>query len=75
MNAVFPAIDESACQGCEDCIPACPGGALAMASGKARLAHPDDCTYCGDCELLCPSGAIRLPLEIVLRSPTVSDDE
>jgi NAD-dependent dihydropyrimidine dehydrogenase PreA subunit len=74
MAVILPAIDEAACQGCGDCIPACPGSALAMASSKAHLAHPEDCTYCGDCELICPHGAIQLPLQIVLRSPDVTVD-
>jgi NAD-dependent dihydropyrimidine dehydrogenase PreA subunit len=67
VSSPLPLIAEELCQGCGDCLDACPGEALELAGGVARLARPSDCAYCGDCELICPQGAIQLPLEIVAR--------
>jgi ferredoxin len=30
-------IDEELCDGCEECIPGCPEGAIQIIDGKARL--------------------------------------
>ncbi len=44
----------------------CPTGALALAEGKAVMAHPELCIYDGECEPVCPVAAIQLPYVIVL---------
>lgn len=62
----LPEIDAERCDGCGDCVEACPQGALALEDGKAVMARPADCDYCADCEAVCPPDAIRCPFEIVL---------
>lgn len=64
-SPVLPIILVERCNGCGDCVAACPTGSLELQSGHAVLARPEDCAYCGDCETLCPQGAIALPFEIV----------
>jgi len=63
-RAWLPIIDHTRCEGCGDCVAACPAGALALVEGRAALIHPADCTYCTACEDLCPNGAIALPFLI-----------
>ena len=49
-----------ACDGCGDCVPACPERILKV-NGRG-LAEIDfsagGCTFCGDCAVACPTGAI-----------------
>jgi Pyruvate/2-oxoacid:ferredoxin oxidoreductase delta subunit len=51
-------IDESKCDGCGLCIPACPEGALRIVDGKARLVAERLCDGMGACLGHCPRGAI-----------------
>ncbi len=53
-------IDEELCDGCGECIPACPEGALQIVNGKARLVREDFCDGLGACLGNCPKGAIRI---------------
>ena len=63
---LLPEINLEACTGCGECAVVCPTDALAMAEGKAVMAHPERCIYDGDCEPICPVTAIQLPYLIVL---------
>jgi NAD-dependent dihydropyrimidine dehydrogenase PreA subunit len=63
---LLPEINEATCTGCGDCVAVCPTGALALAGGKALMAHPGLCIYDGECEPVCPVAAIQLPYVIVL---------
>jgi NAD-dependent dihydropyrimidine dehydrogenase PreA subunit len=54
------AIDEEKCNGCGQCIPACPEGALAIVDGKARLVKESYCDGLGACIGGCPQGALRI---------------
>ena len=53
-------IDESKCNGCGDCIPACPEGAIQIIDGKARLVSDLFCDGLGACLGTCPTGAISV---------------
>lgn len=54
MNPVF--LDESKCDGCGDCISACPSSALVMVDGRPQQS-PENCIYCSTCLFTCESGA------------------
>ena len=53
-------IDPELCNGCGNCIPNCPEGALQMIDGKARLVSDLFCDGLGACIGECPVGAIRV---------------
>jgi ferredoxin len=53
-------IDDSLCNGCGQCIPGCPEGALQLIDGKARLVSDLFCDGLGACIGECPMGAIRI---------------
>ncbi|HKK71656.1 MAG TPA: 4Fe-4S binding protein [Candidatus Krumholzibacteria bacterium] len=53
-------IDEEACDGCGECVPACHEGAIEIIDGKARLVDDRFCDGLGDCLGECPQGAITL---------------
>lgn len=52
-------IDRDKCVGCGQCVNACPGGALQMVDGKAKLVREDFCDGLGVCIGECPVDAIR----------------
>ncbi len=51
-------INEAWCKGCVICVELCPESVLEMRSGKAKVAHLDQCSACMLCELRCPDFAI-----------------
>jgi len=53
-------IDETLCDGCGVCIPACHEGALQIVNGKARLVSDKLCDGLGACLGHCPRGAIKI---------------
>jgi NAD-dependent dihydropyrimidine dehydrogenase PreA subunit len=53
-------IDETKCDGCGECIPNCPEGALQIIDGKARLVRETQCDGLGACLGHCPKGAITV---------------
>ncbi len=53
-------IDESRCNGCGACIPACAEGALKIVDGKAKLTSEVHCDGLGACLGKCPQGAISI---------------
>ena len=53
-------IDDRLCNGCGQCIPNCPEGALQMIDGKARLISDLFCDGLGACIGECPVGAITI---------------
>lgn len=73
-----PVINASLCIGCASCVDACPEtGTLAMAAGKAILAHPDRCTGHAKCVTVCPTSAISLKFGNALqtiRVPNINEN-
>lgn len=53
-------IDADKCNGCGNCIPNCPEGAIQMIDGKARLISDLFCDGLGACLGTCPVGAIEV---------------
>ena len=56
-------VDPAACDGCSECIPACPFGAIEMAAGdghRVAVIAAASCKGCGACTPVCPTGAIDL---------------
>ncbi len=53
-------IDEEKCNGCGNCVPGCPEGALQIIDGKARLVSDLHCDGLGACIGDCPTGALKI---------------
>jgi NAD-dependent dihydropyrimidine dehydrogenase PreA subunit len=53
-------IDESKCDGCGECVPACHEGAIRIVGGKALLVADLLCDGLGACLGHCPQGAITV---------------
>ena len=53
-------IDQKKCNGCGECIPNCPEGAIQLIDGKARLISDIFCDGLGACLGHCPKGAISV---------------
>jgi Pyruvate/2-oxoacid:ferredoxin oxidoreductase delta subunit len=60
MKRKILSIDESKCNGCGNCVPGCPEGALRIINGKARLVNDLFCDGLGACIGECPEGAIKI---------------
>ena len=59
-------IDEDICNGCGNCIPGCPEGALQIIDGKARLISDLFCDGLGACLGHCPTGAMKIEQRIAM---------
>jgi len=53
-------IDENKCNGCGECLPNCPEGAIQVIAGKARLVSDLFCDGLGACLGHCPQAAISI---------------
>jgi NAD-dependent dihydropyrimidine dehydrogenase PreA subunit len=53
-------IDETKCDGCGLCVPACDEGAIQIIAGKARVVSEVYCDGLGACLGHCPRGAISI---------------
>ncbi len=55
-------LDAGACNGCGRCAEICPVDVLRMdaATGRARVAYPDDCSGCHFCAQECPTKCITI---------------
>jgi Fe-S-cluster-containing hydrogenase component 2 len=52
-------VDKEKCEGCGDCVDACPSSAIEMVEQKAQI-KTDECIDCGACVDACPSKAISM---------------
>lgn len=52
-------VDQEKCNGCGDCVEACPLDAIAMQEGKSAI-DPETCGDCGACIDACPNEAITV---------------
>ena len=67
-----PIVNATLCIGCGSCVDACPEtGTLALAGGKAILAHPERCAGHARCVEVCPTQAISLAVGGVLQTMRV----
>ena len=53
-------VDAERCNGCGDCVPACPEGAIRMEGAKAVI-DEEICVLCEECLPSCSPGAIGAP--------------
>jgi NAD-dependent dihydropyrimidine dehydrogenase PreA subunit len=60
MKRKIITINEKKCNGCGQCIPNCPEGALQVIDGKARLVSDLFCDGLGACIGHCPTGAMAV---------------
>jgi ferredoxin len=60
MNRKIIEIIDEKCDGCGQCIPECPEGAIQIIDGKARLISDLFCDGLGACIGHCPTGAINV---------------
>jgi len=60
MKRKIVKIDEGKCNGCGQCIPNCPEGALQVIDKKARIVSDLFCDGLGACIGHCPEGAIKI---------------
>jgi heterodisulfide reductase subunit A len=59
LGPVKPIVDLELCDGCGECVGACPTQAIALASEKA-VVNKASCNGCGICVPACPKGALDL---------------
>ena len=59
-DASAVSIDPDLCNGCGNCVQACPVNVLQMDGPKAVVALPNDCCVCFLCTDDCPTGAIHV---------------
>ena len=53
-------VNEDKCNGCGECVEACPVDILAMVDGKASVEDSSECLGCESCEAVCPTEAVKV---------------
>jgi len=56
----MPLIDSNKCDGCGNCIEACPFDVFEIKNGKVIVKHPEKCKKCRACMSACPNNAIKI---------------
>jgi len=56
----LPAVNETLCTGCGDCVGACPTSCLEIAGAIPWLPRPGACISCTLCVLICPADALEM---------------
>lgn len=59
---MIPKINSDKCDGCGDCLEACPPEVISLNKGKAQI-DESLCEECGACVAECSHSAIYLPRE------------
>jgi NAD-dependent dihydropyrimidine dehydrogenase PreA subunit len=52
-------VDKEKCEGCKDCVDACPNGSIEIVEEKA-VVKEEDCIDCGACVNNCTKQAIAM---------------
>ena len=65
-------IDRNLCNGCGQCIEACPFGAIRLDS-EDRAEILDNCTFCCSCVDACPQNAIEIEADPVVKTVNLED--
>ena len=58
-------VDKEQCEGCADCVDACPNELIGMAEEDGKqyamfTGDSEDCIECYSCESACPEGALTI---------------
>ena len=53
-------VNKELCDGCGNCVEACPVEVLAVQEEKATSVNPGMCMLCMYCEVECPTEAIKV---------------
>ena len=53
-------VDQSKCEGCEECVNNCPQGVFKMTDGKSDPHQTSECVFCETCLSVCPTAVITI---------------
>ncbi|MCF8068658.1 MAG: 4Fe-4S binding protein [Desulfobacterales bacterium] len=53
-----PIVDQSKCEGCEECVDVCPVEVFEMVDGKSSPVNAEECLGCESCVEVCEPNAI-----------------
>ena len=62
-------VDPDVCQGCGECVRACPASCIEGRPGYVSVVDAFACTRCGACVASCPSGAVKKTTESAPKLP------
>ncbi|KUO52804.1 MAG: ferredoxin [Desulfitibacter sp. BRH_c19] len=52
-------IDQDKCDGCSECVDACPVSIIELVDGKAICEDASECMGCESCVSVCPNEAVK----------------
>ena len=53
-------VDNDKCDGCEECVNACPQMVFKITDGKSDPYQAGECVFCETCLSMCPNTAITI---------------